>query len=225
MRVLELFAGTGSVGEVFREFGHSVYSLDIDPKSPCTVHADILQWDYSALGSFDLVWASPPCTEYSCARTTAKTPRDLLGADALVRRAFQIIAHFRPRWWFVENPLTGLLKSRAIVRGFPFVDLAYCSYGAPYRKLTRIWTNLEWQPRGCAGNACPAVTDGRHALRVSFSCGVKCGQSHRIPRALVLEILSLVSPQVAGGVEPQAGLGVVPGGEPQAVVHLVPGDA
>ena len=35
-------------------------------------------------GNVDLILASPPCTQYSCARTTARTPRDLAGSDAMV---------------------------------------------------------------------------------------------------------------------------------------------
>ena len=59
-------------------------------------------------------------------------------ADALVQRCLDIIAYWRPRYWFIENPQTGLLKTRDVVQGIPYVDLDYCMYGAPYRKRTRI---------------------------------------------------------------------------------------
>ena len=45
MRLLKLLSGTGSVGEVFRERGWEVISLDINPKSNATIIADILTWD------------------------------------------------------------------------------------------------------------------------------------------------------------------------------------
>ena len=62
-RMLELFSGTGSVGNVFRERGWDVTSLDRDMQAD--IKADILDWDYRQFppGHFYFIWASPPCTE------------------------------------------------------------------------------------------------------------------------------------------------------------------
>ena len=49
------------------------------------------------------------CTEYSRALTTR--PRRLPEADALLR-TIEIIAHLDPSMWAIENPATGLLKTR-----------------------------------------------------------------------------------------------------------------
>ena len=94
MRLLELFSGTGSVGRAFEAQGWEVISLDINPGA--TITSDILDWDYKTFepGSFDFIWASPPCTEYSKARTRAKTPRNFAGADAIVSKALEIIDYF-----------------------------------------------------------------------------------------------------------------------------------
>ena len=166
MRLLELFSGTGSIGKAFPDF--EVTSLDL-VGSP-TLKMDIMDWDYQSLppGSFDVIWASPPCTHYSRARTTAKTPRDLEGSDALVERTLNIIDHFRPRVWLMENPASGMLKDRPVVAGLPFRDVCYCRYGAPYRKPTRVWGNLgeHRSPRPMCSRQCPCeqMTDGRHPI-------------------------------------------------------------
>jgi len=167
MKLLELFSGTGSIGRAFRDLGWEVVSLDIDPKSGADIITDILEWDYTkfGVGEFDAVWASPVCTMYSVARTTAKTPRDLLWADSLVRRTLEIIELLEPKVWGFENPASGLLKHRDVVAGLHFKDISYCMYGYPYRKYTRIWTNSEkWQPRPkcTASNPCPIIREGKH---------------------------------------------------------------
>ena len=171
MRLLELFSGTGSIGRAFPDF--EVTSLDL-VGSP-TIKTDIMDWDFQSLppGSFDVVWASPPCTHYSRARTTAKTPRDLDGSDALVQRTLDIIQHFRPKVWWMENPATGLLKDRPVVAGLPFQDLCYCRYGALYRKPTRVWGNLDWSPRPMCSRQCPCehMTDGRHPVSAQRRAG------------------------------------------------------
>ena len=142
MRVLELFAGTQSVGKAFRARGHEVISLDLDPKTAPDHCMDIRAFDYKSLGNFDVIWASPPCTEYSIARTTAKKPRNFELADSLVRRTLDLIAfhllHRGLKYYFVENPQTGYLKTRAVMALPWFKDLDYCQYGKLYRKPTRI---------------------------------------------------------------------------------------
>ena len=152
-RLLELFSGTGSVGKAFKDLGWEVVSVDNCGEFAPDILTDILQWDYAAAyppGHFEVVHASPPCTQYSRARTTGP-PRDLEGADRLVQRALDIIEYFEPRYWWLENPATGLLHTRPCVQHLPEPYLvSYCMYGAPYKKLTHLWSNCpHFRPRVC----------------------------------------------------------------------------
>ena len=105
MRLLELFTGTGRVGKAFSQYGWEVVGLDINPGH--AIQTNILSWDYSVYprDHFDCIYASPPCTQYSICRTSAKTPRDLEGADALAQRTLDILEYFQPAVFIIENPL------------------------------------------------------------------------------------------------------------------------
>ena len=145
-RLLELFSGTGPIGNIFRSRGWEVISIDSDPKMRPTLVVDIGSFEYRMLGgSFDAVWCSPPCTQYSIARSNAKKERDLDGSDQLVRRCRDIIPYVQPMAWFIENPHSGLLKGRDVVSYLPSVIVDYCMYGWPYRKRTIIFTNCTGQ--------------------------------------------------------------------------------
>jgi hypothetical protein len=205
MRILELFSGSGSVGKVFAQRGWDVVSLDCDVKTGATIKTDILAWDHTVFqpGSFDVVWASPCCTQYSCARRGAKTPRNLDLADALVKRSLDLISYFEPRVWFIENPASGLLKDRPFMEGIPWTDADYCCYSDwGYRKRTRLWTNSGFKGKLCVGRGgCPNMEGNRHKStaqqgRNRTSTGLH-GHHHstknlyRIPEDLCSEIESL----------------------------------
>ena len=166
MKLLELFKGTGSIGKVFEEAGWEVVSLDVDPKSAATITADILNWDYKQYepGSFDVIWGSPPCTEYSRAKT--RGVRRLEYADQIVQRLLDIIEYFKPAVWWFENPHSGLLRHRSVVAHLPIPFMvSYCMYGAPYRKNTALWSNVtNFTPKTC-DKMCGSYVNGKHASR------------------------------------------------------------
>ncbi len=100
IKVLELFKGTGSVGNSARIVfpNCEIASVDIDAKLEPTICIDVLEWNYQSAYKpchFDILWASPPCTEFSIMKQGF--PRDLVKADVIVRNrcdwtAFRLVS-------------------------------------------------------------------------------------------------------------------------------------
>ena len=107
MKALVLFKGTGSIDKELTDAGWETDSLDILKNFEPTICCDITKWDYSALpqGYYDFIWASPVCTEFSIALTVR--PRKLEVGDILAKKALEILEHFKPKYWALENPGTG----------------------------------------------------------------------------------------------------------------------
>ncbi len=169
MNVLELFSGTGSIGNSFRKRNNKVISLDIDGKFDAEIVCDILNFDYTKLPwTPDIIWSSPPCTEYSRAKTTGQ--RNLELADRLVTKFIEIRDYFlkiNPNMlWFCENGASTLLWNRDVALTLqPRVTVSYCQYGMDYQKNTTIATNAEWNPRPkCNKKTCKKVINGSHKM-------------------------------------------------------------
>ena len=164
VKVLELFSGTGSVGKCCKELGWDVVSVDMI--LPADHKVDIMDFDYKQYDKdeFDIVWASPPCTNYSKAKT--RGVRDIEGSNKIVLKTIEIIDYFDCEYWFIENPQTGLLKDQPFMKDFKYVDCDYCMYGKPYRKRTRFWTNKKCDILMC-NKECGSFINGKHV----GSCG------------------------------------------------------
>ncbi len=173
MKVLELFSGTGSVGKCCKELGWDVVSVDMI--LPADHECDIMHFDYKQYDKdeFDIIWASPPCTEYSQAKS--RGVRDIEGANKIVKRTIEIINYFNSEYYFIENPQTGKLKDQSFMQDMDYVDADYCMYGTPYRKRTRFWTNKKCNTQLC-NKQCGSFINGKHIG--SCGCGGK-GQGHK----------------------------------------------
>ena len=212
MRCLELACGTKSISRCFENAGWECVTVDIDKKFEPDIVANILDLpvDKFEEGSFDYVHFSPPCTQYSCAKTCGV--RDLKSADAIVEHGLANTRHIKPKCFTVENPQSGLLKRRSFMQGIPWVDASYCQYGFPYRKTTRFWTNLQnWHPRTCSNN-CPVIMRNCTG-RMCHPVTAQKGQSkrigiedksfsskhlYRIPESLCESLLQAVTEHVLG---------------------------
>ena len=195
MRLLELFSGTGSVGNVAKRFGYEVVSLDL---KGADINTNILNWDFKEYhtGYFDVIWASPPCTEYSIAKTVGT--RKIDEANEIVLMTLEIIEYLNPKHFIIENPQTGLLKQQWFMHGLPFVDVDYCKYGFPYRKRTRLWNNVsDWKPRDLCRKDCLSMgangkshiaTAQRGPTKSQPNNRMKQSELYRVPENLIYEI-------------------------------------
>ena len=210
--LLELFCGTKSIGRVFDQHGWDVISVDLLPRFEPTICKNVLDLTVEDIiaklpkyrQTIDVIWASPICTQYSISRNKGP-PRDLIGSDKLVQKVLDLVAYFKVPF-FMENPQTGLLKGRDVVRGIPFRTIDYCQYAddtfsGRYRKRTAIWTNTNWMPKRalCNPKTCHFCSDGK---KHDHSSEDRCSQSgqkrsrqkqlYKIPPALVEEFLGSV---------------------------------
>jgi len=62
IKVLELFAGTKSIGKAAKELGYEVFSSDYLEKFKTDYTVDLLEFDVNKVPwQPDIIWASPPC--------------------------------------------------------------------------------------------------------------------------------------------------------------------
>lgn len=179
INILDICCGVGTLeawGQSYNaaQDAHRVQvtSIDILPNIKGhrpTLVRDITAWDYESElspGQFDIVHASPPCTEYSRAKTVGT--RNLEKADSIAIAALNIIAYIDPVVWVIENPSSSMLRHREFMQGMPCVDASLCCYGKLYRKTTRFWTNLAHDIRleTCTPKTCWACINGKHIAQI-----------------------------------------------------------
>ena len=160
LKVLELFAGSRSIGKVADELGYEVFSVDVNNFEGVDLVKDIEFITKDDIPFVpDVIWASPPCTTYSIAaishhRDMGKPKTDFAAkSDRLVLNTLKLIKEYNCKY-FIENP-RGYLRKMDFMLGVPKTTVWYCRYGDTRAKPTDIWSNhihslfnmKGWQPR------------------------------------------------------------------------------
>jgi hypothetical protein len=163
----------------------------------------------------DIIWASPPCTTFSVASISThwkggkeayvpKTEKAELGIE-LVKKTIDIIKHYKPKYWYIENPRGVLRKliepwlNESLGNFWKRETVTYCQYGDTRMKPTDIWTNdFNWKPKPmckngdkCHQSAPRGSKTGTQGLKGSYSRSI-------VPAKLCNEILESKS----GGITP-----------------------
>ena len=123
MKVLELFAGTRSIGKAFEARGHEVFSVEWDKNfENIDLYKDILTLTADEVikrfGRPDVVWASPDCSSYSIAAISHHRVQEENGnlapvsdyakfCDRVNQHVLCVLLALSPKFWFIENPRGG----------------------------------------------------------------------------------------------------------------------
>ncbi|MEN9582300.1 MAG: hypothetical protein RL641_254 [Candidatus Parcubacteria bacterium] len=127
--------GTGAWSKFYKDNGYDVRVITLP-------EYDVLT--YKPPKNVYGILAAPPCTMFSRARTTAKTPRDFRGAMEVVVACLRIIwesqfdNRFGLKFWAMENPAGHLQR----FMGKPPFKFHPYDFGDRHSKQTFIWGNF-----------------------------------------------------------------------------------
>ena len=173
MKCVDLFSGTRSIAKAFNQRGFETFTIELDKQHKnIDWYADIMEVTAKDIiekfGKPDVIWASPPCTSYSIAAISHHRKKNPITgnldpvsdfaklSDKLVQHTLQLIKDLEPKYWFIENPRSGLRKMW-FMQGLPRYTLTYCQYGDNRMKPTDIWTNHpnpQFKPMCHNGDSC-----------------------------------------------------------------------
>ena len=181
MKVLELFAGTRSIGKAFEAKGHEVFSIEWNKDfENINLYADIgtvkAEDIIEKFGRPDVIWASPDCSTFSIAAISHHRRRNEVTGnldpmsdyakfcDEVDKHVLELIKELKPKFYFIENPRGGMRKMEWM-QGLPRYTVTYCQYeldkppSERRMKPTDIWTNHpdpKFKPMCKNGDPCHA---------------------------------------------------------------------
>jgi hypothetical protein len=158
--IIDLCGGTGSWSKYYKNAGYNVVVITLPEYnvSDWWIVGGVLRfrknkWAKDGMDFLDIaikdiygILAAPPCTMFSIARTTAKTPRDLIGGMQTVKSCIAIIQGVQEKghilkFWALENP-RGLLRR---FLGKPAFTFKHWQFDSTIRhKPTDVWGNFNY---------------------------------------------------------------------------------
>jgi hypothetical protein len=103
--LLSLFDYSGCWSEPYRRAGYRV--LQVERK----LGFDIFSWDYFEIRQALVggILAAPPCTDFANSGAQHWKKKDKNGSTKesvkLVKKVLEIVKHFQPKFWVIENPV------------------------------------------------------------------------------------------------------------------------
>lgn len=205
INILELFAGSRSIGTAAEDMGMNVFSVDWKQFDGINLTTDIGTMTKEDVPFIpDGVWASPDCTTYTIAAISTHR-NGTEPKSEYAKKCDSVNKHFIgliKQWleinpdmvFFIENP-RGMLRKMSFMQEFKRHTIWYCQYGDDRAKPTDIWTNSKtWMPRPMCHNG------NKNCHHQSAPRGSKTGTQGRkgsyersiIPKELCVEILSSI---------------------------------
>lgn len=152
MKIIELYAGSRSIGKVAENRGHDVFSIDIKPFEGIDLVKDCEFVTVKDLPFIpDALFSGTPCTTYSLSaishhRNEDRTPKTDFAAKCdrmninnlrLIGELLEINPNLK---WYIENP-RAVLRKMEFMKGLPRVTVWNCTYGDTSAKPTDWWSN------------------------------------------------------------------------------------
>lgn len=205
INILELFAGSRSIGTTAEDMDMNVFSVDWQQFDGINLAIDIGTMTKQDVPFVpDAVWASPDCTTYTIAAISTHR-NGTEPKSEYAKKCDSVNQHFIgliKQWleinpdmvFFIENP-RGMMRKMPFMQEFKRHTVWYCQYGDDRAKPTDIWTNSkEWKPRHICHNG------NKNCHHQPAPRGSKTGtqgrkgsyERSRIPKELCVEILSSI---------------------------------
>lgn len=181
-RVLELCAGSRSIGKEVERQGHSVISLDVVKYPRIDIVKSLLEFQLCDLSERPhWIWAGVPCTSYSMLairyhrRGSVPISDTARLGDQLVLHTLDLIRQ-NDAFWTIENPRAALRKM-PFMKGLDRRTVMYCRYGDTRMKPTDLWGNVFYSFLN---------PDGYQPRRICFNNNPHC-HHERSPRYATLK--------------------------------------